>query len=169
MSRETIETKRRGAPLRSLVPVQRTCSPEHCLVNGGFPLYSGFEKSHVSDGQSVSFKEPCSCIKKNPSSRHLKPLILRLSLYCTHHPQLVSGQVWTFGPSGISKSHGTGVQRPQLNERSRTGLCYINNMHLFTHGQLCLVWILFRAIKLHSVLYSELMLTACRCMHAYYM
>ena len=29
-------------------------TPEHCLVNGGFP--GG--KSHVSNGQNVSFKEP---------------------------------------------------------------------------------------------------------------
>ena len=32
-------------------------TPEHCLVNGGFNLYFG-GKSHVSNGQNVSFKEP---------------------------------------------------------------------------------------------------------------
>ena len=32
-------------------------TPEHCLVNGGVPFVAG--KSHVSNGQDVSFKEPC--------------------------------------------------------------------------------------------------------------
>ena len=32
-------------------------TPEHCLVNGGFLFFGG--KSHVSNGQHVSFKEPC--------------------------------------------------------------------------------------------------------------
>ena len=31
-------------------------APEHCLVNGGFPYFGG--KSHVLNGQNVSFKEP---------------------------------------------------------------------------------------------------------------
>ena len=32
-------------------------TPEHCLVNDGFPLF--WWKKHVSNGQHVSFKEPC--------------------------------------------------------------------------------------------------------------
>ena len=41
-------------------------TPEHCLVNGGFPLF-WWKKQHVSNGQNVSFKEPCqkqSCFQK---------------------------------------------------------------------------------------------------------
>ena len=34
-------------------------TPEHCLVNGGFPLF-WWKKQHVSNGcKMVSFKEPC--------------------------------------------------------------------------------------------------------------
>ena len=35
-------------------------TPEHCLVNGGFLYFGG--KSHVSNGQNVSFKKPCRYI-----------------------------------------------------------------------------------------------------------
>ena len=35
------------------------CTPEHCLVNGGFPLFWLKKPSYVSNRQNVSFKEPC--------------------------------------------------------------------------------------------------------------
>ena len=38
-------------------------TPEHCLVNGG-SLYFGGE-SHVSNGQDVSFKEPCGILLRS--------------------------------------------------------------------------------------------------------
>ena len=49
-------------------------TPEHCLVNGGFPLF--WWKKSCSHGQNVSFKEPCIkgldfgiCKKGNPTTR----------------------------------------------------------------------------------------------------
>ena len=43
-----------------IIPIQGSLlyTPEHCLVNGGFLYFGG--KSHVSNGQNVSFKEPCN-------------------------------------------------------------------------------------------------------------
>ena len=46
---------RKGSPWAG---IRMHYTPEHCLVNGGVQLYFG-GKSHVSNGQSVSFKEPC--------------------------------------------------------------------------------------------------------------
>ena len=39
-------------------------TPEHCLVNGGFPSFL-LERSHDSNGQNVSFKEPYSSRQQN--------------------------------------------------------------------------------------------------------
>ena len=47
----------RNQPLQGL-----HCTPEHCLVNGGVSLYFG-GKSHIANGQDVSFKEPCRCME----------------------------------------------------------------------------------------------------------
>ena len=65
-------------------------TPEHCLVNGGFPLF--WWKSHVSNGQHVSFKEPCEggvLSRKLPS-----PLEPSKAPKVTFGPSGNQGTVW---------------------------------------------------------------------------